>query len=156
MAMNDQSFSSLATMETSVSTVHDPLDMLAPSEAGQSPQQPGSDGGEQNSSPAAVISRDHYGNRKYEDDLDDGPEWEWPSDDEEYAEKVADLADRTRDDAIPLLLDKVVREQSMFEHSDVGGWSAADHQSKKREAAALPIKWDKTYEVTNLPLDEWG
>jgi len=74
----------------------------------------------------------------------------------EYAEKVADLADRTRDDAIPLLLDKVVREQSMFEHSDVGGWSAADHQSKKREAAALPIKWDKTYEVTNLPLDEWG
>eukprot|EP01052_Picozoa_sp_SAG31_P043373 SAG31_NODE_7205_length_1755_cov_2.266304_2_plen_164_part_00 len=44
----------------------------------------------------------------------------------------------------------------MFEHQDLGGWSAPDHHEKQKEAPALPLKWDKTYEVSSLPLDEWG
>eukprot|EP01052_Picozoa_sp_SAG31_P043372 SAG31_NODE_7205_length_1755_cov_2.266304_1_plen_122_part_00 len=83
----NESFASLATLETSVSsTVPDPLNMLAPSEAdGEVTPAAGR---------ATTITRDTYGNRKYEDVVEDGPEWEWPSDDEEYAEQVADLADR--------------------------------------------------------------
>jgi hypothetical protein len=112
-----------------------------------------------------VISRDAYGNRKYEDDLDDAPEWEWPSDEEEFQEKLTDLRDGVRnpdtgvrdgDDTFPVMLDQVVRDKGYFQNAHVGGWSAANHTKKAKEVPPVPIKFDKLYEITNLPLDDWG
>ncbi len=57
---------------------------------------------------------------------------------------------------MPKLADKLVRDPDHLHHAHKGGWSSPDHQQKAREAPVLPIKPGKTYEVTSLPLDDWG
>ena len=57
---------------------------------------------------------------------------------------------------MPKLADKLVRDPEHLHYAHKGGWSSPDHQQKAREAPVLPIKPGKTYEVTSLPLDDWG
>ena len=95
---------------------------------------------------------DAYGNRKFDyDAAADDDDWSFPSDEEEYQEAVLELREE-----MPMLADKLVRDPDHFHYAHKGGWSSPDHTKKAKEAPVLPIKPGKTYEVTSLPLDDWG
>ena len=57
---------------------------------------------------------------------------------------------------MPQLQDKLIRHPDHMHFAHKGGWSSPEHTVKAREAAVLPILAGKTYEVTSLPLDDWG
>jgi hypothetical protein len=95
---------------------------------------------------------DAYGNRKFDyDAAADDDDWSFPSDEEEYEEAVLELREE-----MPKLADKLIRDPDHLTYAHKGGWSSPDHTTKAQEAPVLPIKAGKTYEVTSLPLDDWG
>ena len=112
----------------------------------------GSEGSGEGGEAPERVTRDVYGNRKFDaiPDADDD-DWEFPSDEEEYEEAVTELQA-----AMPGLQDKLIRHPDHMHHAHKGGWSSPDHTAKAREAPVLPLQPGRTYEVTSPPLDDWG
>lgn len=102
--------------------------------------------------PLSSPAVDAYGNRKFDyDAAADEEDWTFESDEEDYEEAVLELQE-----AMPQLQDKLIRHPDHMHFAHKGGWSSPEHSVKAREAAVLPILAGKTYEVTSLPLDDWG
>lgn len=123
-------------------------------------------GGSQSPGPAAAVetvTKDSFGQNKYEDKAVDEDDWEFPSDDEQYEVDLKELREGSaRMDPNASQISDLIRRglpndpEAHLSHAHVGGWSAADHHPKAVHSSALPVKPGLTYEITNLPLDDWG
>jgi hypothetical protein len=107
--------------------------------------------------PVETVTRDAYGQAKYEDKdvLED--DWEFQSDEEQYERDVAALKDGMAQDIDSLIRKGLPSDPAAgLAHAHRGGWSSPQHIPRAQAVASLPVKENMVYEITNLPLDDWG